>query len=101
MNQMDTYKDEDIEIPPDDKLPEVVFRNWLSDEYERFILNDKFVKPIEDSIYAEIGDYTNIITVKYSDILKGKVHHSKKQIDEYVERNTELLDRMFLDFDIC
>tara|TARA_B100000282_G_C31697775_1_gene474683 strand:- start:240 stop:1013 length:774 start_codon:yes stop_codon:yes gene_type:complete len=80
---------------------EKTFRNWLSDEYERFVLSDRFVKPIEDSIYAEIGDYTNIITVKYSDILKGKVHHSKKQIDEYVERNTELLDRMFLDFDIC
>ena len=30
---MDTCKDEDIEIPPDDKLPEVVFRNWLSDRH--------------------------------------------------------------------
>ena len=30
---------------------EKTFRNWLSNEYERFILSDRFVKPIEDSIY--------------------------------------------------
>ena len=34
-------------------------------------------------------------------IFIGHLNNSKKQIDEYVERNTELLDRMFLDFDIC
>ena len=30
---MDSYEDEDIEIPPDDELSDVVGRNWLSDRH--------------------------------------------------------------------
>ena len=49
----------------------------------------------------EIEPYTEIVIIKYEDMVKGKVLFHKQKIKQYMERNTELLDRMFLDFDIC
>ena len=80
---------------------EKTFRNWISYEYEKFVINNSLCKPISKQMIEEIEPYTEIVTIKYEDIVKGKVPFHKQKIKQYVERNTELLDKMFLDFDIC
>ena len=80
---------------------EKTFRNWIIREYEKFVINSTQYKPISKQMIEEIEPYTEIVIIKYEDMVKGKVLFHKQKIKQYMERNTELLDRMFLDFDIC
>tara|TARA_B100000900_G_scaffold280483_1_gene239940 strand:+ start:60 stop:836 length:777 start_codon:yes stop_codon:yes gene_type:complete len=80
---------------------EKTFRNWISREYEKFVINNSLFKPISKQMIEEIKPYTEIDIIKYEDMVKGKVPFHKQKIKQYMKRNTDLLDRMFLDFDIC
>ena len=80
---------------------EKTFRNWISREYEKFVIDDILCKPISKQMIEEIEPYTEIDIIKYEDMVKGKVPFHKQKIKQYVKRNIELLDKMFLDFDIC
>ena len=80
---------------------ERTFRNWITREYEKFVINSTQYKPISKQMIEEIEPYTEIVIIKYEDMVKGKIPFHKQKIKQYMKRNTELLDRMFLDFDIC
>jgi len=83
------------------------FLNHLHHEYQTktYAIGLKEYE-ILDSNITELEEYTKVKVVSYDDLLKGKNTNTefdnyKSQLAKYFAKNTELLDRFFLDIDLC
>ena len=83
------------------------FLNHLHYEYEQKIYAIGLKEyEILDSKIKELDQYTEVKVVSYEDLLKGndtntEFDNHKGQLANYFAKNTELLDKFFLDIDLC
>ena len=65
-----------------------------------------YKRQILDSKIKELEQYTEVKIVSYEDLLKGndtntEFDNHKGRLANYFAKNTELLDKFFLDIDLC
>ena len=83
------------------------FLNHLHYEYEQKIYAIGLKEyEILDSKIKGLDQYTEVKVVSYEDLLKGndtntEFDNHKGQLANYFAKNTELLDKFFLDIDLC
>ena len=88
-------------------IPYCCYLNYLHYEYDQKIYAIGLKEyEILDSKIKELEQYTEVKIVSYEDLLKGndtntEFDNYKGQLANYFAKNTELLDKFFLDIDLC